>query len=348
MNRQELYNFFVRAKRPIDCFGDIKDEKELKKVYFDFVKQIHPDTAKKNEKYVSNEGFVLLQYLYKKAQEELEKGIYALRNPVDIYNAQTPLFELNIHKKDYKFYELLNEGEIADIYKGVCDKDLVVLKLCLEETDNHLLEQEYSTLKKYTHSSFPIVRDFIKINGRTGIVMDEISGVPLEDVMKKRKNGIEPLYVAWILERMFSAIGYLHSNYIVHGNLNPDNIILNGIIHNVGITGFSFHIPEANEGKNKYQIKNEDFSAPEVSKDMKVLPSSDIYSIGKLAIYMLGGNVKNNGMPINIDSRMREFIRKLVEKDYKKRSDDAWKLWDEWRELRVKIFGKPHYIPIEF
>lgn len=63
---------------------------------------------------------------------------------------------------------------------------------------------------------------------------------------------------------------------------------------------------------------------------------------------MLGGNVKNNGMPINIDSRMREFIRKLVEKDYKKRSDDAWKLWDEWRELRVKIFGKPHYIPIEF
>lgn len=347
MNRQEFYNKLVKAKRPIDCFGDVKDEKELKKVYFSLVKGIHPDTAKESEKYISNEGFLLLQYLYKQAQEELEKGIYFLKNVVDIYNAQTPLFELSVHKKDYKFYELICNGEIADIYKGVCDKDIVILKVCADEADNDLLAQEYKTLNNYSHSSFPVVRDYIKINGRAGIIMDELEGVRLEDIMERNKKGIEPKYVAWMLERLFSAVGYLHSNYIVHGNLIPENIIVNGIKHNVGITGFSFHISEANKWGN-YQIRNEDFSAPEVSKDATVLPSSDIYSIGKLAIYMLGGNIKNNGMPITIDKRVRDFIRSLVVEDYKKRSDDAWKLWDEWRKIRIEVYGKPKYIPIDF
>ena len=348
MTRQELYNMLVRAKRPIDCFGEVKNETELKKEYRRLAGLIHPDTAKPKEEYISHEGFTLLGKLYDLALEEWEKGIYNLIQPADIYEKSEPMFTLTIHGKDYKIYEMINEGEIADIYRGLCDKQVVCLKLAVDEADNDLLKQEYETLNSYSHKSIPIVRDFIKINGCSAIVMDEIEGESLLDVMQRNPNGLPAEVLMWIMERLFSAVGYLHSNYIVHGNILPENIIIDKKIHNVAMTGFSFHIPKANEKGSHYQIKNEDFSAPEVSKSSVVGPESDIYSLGKLAIYMLGGSTYNNGMPVIVDKRVREFIRKMVEKDRKKRSNDAWKLWDEWIELRNKVYGTERFKQIEF
>ena len=348
MSRQEIYNMLVRAKRPIDCFGDVKDEKALKKEYLRLAKLIHPDTANEREVYISTNGFELLNALYKSAVDEFQKGIYFLRESIDIYAKSSSLFSLDIHNRTYKFYEKIYEGEIADIYKGVCDKEIVCLKLCLDESDNDLLQKEYETLKAYSHQSLPIVRDFIKINDCAAIVMDEIKGENLVDIMKRNPKGLNPEVVMWVMERLFSAVGYLHSNYIVHSNLIPENIIINKDNHNVSISGFSFHIAEANKGKNFYKIKNEDFSAPEVSKDEPVFPQSDIYMLGKLAIYMLGGDLKTTGMPINIDVRIRSFIRKMVEEDKKKRSNDAWKLWDEWREIRRNVYGDAKFKQIKF
>lgn len=348
MTRQELYNYFVRAKRPIDCFGSVKSQKELKSIYLDYVKQIHPDTAVGRDQYISTQGFLLLQELYNKGLEELEKGIYCIKNIVDLYTKQDALFEINVHNKQYKFYELIFNGELADIYRGTCDKDLVVLKLAVDENDNELLKQEYDTLLNYSHPSIPIVRDYIKINGCSAVVMDNIDGENLVEIMKRHPKGLDIKIVAWMMERLLSVVGYLHSNYIVHGNIIPENIIVNGVTHNVSLTGFSFHVNKANEDDKHYQIRNDDFSAPEVNKTSKVNPSSDIYSLGKLFIYMLGGNISNNGLPIYIDNEVRKFIRSLVKESPLNRSDDAWKLWDEWRELRVNKVAKPHYEVVNF
>lgn len=338
----------IRAKHPIDVFGKLNNETELKKSYKELVKQIHPDTSSERDKYISTQGFQVLQDIYKRAQEELKKGIYDLIEDVDIYSKETPLFEIKVHSKNYQFFECICNGEISDIYKGLCNKEIVCLKLGIDENDNNLLKSEYEILNNYSHHSLPIVRDYIKINGCSAIVMDEIKGKNLVDIMKDNPNGLKPEIVMWVMERLFSAVGYLHSNFIIHGNIIPDNIMLNGFNHNASLTGFSFHISKANEKDAHYQIRNEDFSAPEVNKTSKVLPQSDIYSLGKLAIYMLGGSLKTNGMPLSVKAEVREFIRRMVEIDVNKRPNDAWKLWDEWRDIRVKVYGKPHYIPIEF
>ena len=62
--------------------------------------------------------------------------------------------------------------------------------------------------------------------------------------------------------------------------------------------GFSFCIPNANTSEAQYKIINDFYTAPEVKKTARVLPSSDVYSIGKIAIKLLGGDVVSNGMPI--------------------------------------------------
>lgn len=348
MTRQELYNMFVRSKRPIDCFGDVKDEAELKKVYRNFARQIHPDTASPRDKYISEQGMSILNDLYNLGLTELEQGIYSIKNILDLYQHQDPLFEIKVKGNPYKFYEQVATGEVADIYRGIADNNLVVLKIAMDEGDNALLKQEFDTLNSYTHQSMPIVRDFVKINGRAGIVMDNIEGMPLVEIMKKYPKGLDPKIVMWVMERLFSIVGYLHSNMIVHGNIIPENIIINGINHNTSLLGFSFHIPKANEKDKHYQIRSEEFSAPEVNKTSQVLPKSDIYSLGKLAIYMLGGSTFTNGMPVSVNQQVREFIRTLVVEDVDKRPIDAWKLWDDWRDIRVKAYGKPKYVPVEF
>lgn len=342
-----MYKELVSAKRPKDVFSDVKTEKELKKKYLLLAKEIHPDTAIDSEKYIATIGFSILNELYQKGIEELNQGIYNIISVIGLYEKQTPLFELNIHGKMYSFYENIYAGEISDIYRGLCDKDVVILKLALDENDNTLIKSEYDTLNNISHPSLPIVREFVKINDCAGIIMDERSGMSLAEIIEKNPNGIDEKIVAWMLERLFSVVGYLHYNKVVHGNIVPENIIVTPENHNVSLMGFSFHIFDAQEKDKKYQIFNDDYSDPKIKDKIKVNPRTDIYSIGKIAIKLLGGDINSNGMPIKIDSRVRTFIHKLVS-DYSIRSDDAWGLWDEWRKIRLEVYGKPHFTVVNF
>lgn len=348
MTKQECYNLLVKAKRPFECFGEAKTIEDLHKAYKQIAKIIHPDTAKDKDKYICNSGFAILQNLYRKAQEEFNQGIYGVVNIIDMYEKTNELFSFNSHGKTYKIYEKVFEGEVSDIYRGICDKDLICIKVGIDENDNDLIKKEYDTLNSFSHHSLPIVRDIIKINDNNSIVMDNIEGENLLDIMDRNKNGLPSEVVMWVMERLFSVVGYLHSNFIVHGNIVPENIVINKNNHNVVLTGFSFHIPKANEDGSHYQIKNDEYSAPEVNKTSKVGPESDIYSLGKLAIYMLGGNTYNNGLPISLDIEIRKFIRKLVVDDRNSRPNDAWKLWDEWIELRNKVYGTQRFKQIDF
>lgn len=348
MTKQECYNLLVKAKRPFECFGEVKTIEELHKIYKGLAKIIHPDTAEDKDKYICTSGFAILQDLYKRAQEEISSGIYGIVNIIDIYDKSKELFSFSSHGKTYRIYEKVFEGEVSDIYRGTCDKSLVSIKLGIEESDNDLIKREYETLNSFSHHSMPIVRDLIKINNNYAIIMDNIEGENLLDIMDRNKNGIPAEVVMWVMERLFSVVGYLHSNYIVHGNILPENIVINKSNHNVVLTGFSFHIPKANEDGSHYQIRNDEYSAPEVNKTSRVGPESDIYSLGKLAIHMLGGNTSNNGLPINLDLGLRQFIRKLVTEDRYARPNDAWKLWDEWIALRNRIYGTQRFKQIDF
>jgi serine/threonine protein kinase len=161
--------------------------------------------------------------------------------------------------------------------------------------------------------------------------------------MEEYPNGVDAEHVMWMLERLFSVVGYLHSNRIVHGNIKPEHVIINKKNHNVSLCGFSLCITEADKPTARYKVANEIYSPPEVSKTAQVLPCADIYAVGKLAVLLLGGDVKNNGMPAIVDENIREFVRKLVITNYKTRPNDAWELWDEVITLRKKLYKSKRF-----
>ena len=343
MTVKQIYEKLLQAKRPIEFFGEMSIADELKKEYKQYAKKIHPDIVPDKDKYIASEAFSVLNKLYNLGLSELEQGIYGIVDPVQIYKHMAPLFEITIKGELYQFYENVFEGEVGYIFKGTSANDIVYLKIAIDPYDNDLIDTEYNVLSTLRHQSLPYVEQKIMVNDTNAILMREVKGITMPELMGQYTRGVPAEHVMWMLERLLSVVGYLHSNCVVHGNIKPENIIINKDNHNVSLLGFSFCIPNANTSEAQYKIINDFYTAPEVKKTARVLPSSDVYSIGKIAIKLLGGDVVSNGMPISVDARVRAFIRKMVSSTPSDRPDDAWKLWSELAKLRTEVFGTQRF-----
>lgn len=276
-------------------------------------------------------------FLYQEAVKKIGEGC------IDKVYTSDYLFEVNVDGKKYQFFENVFEGEVAYVFKGTHDGDTVYLKLAINPEDNILLENEYDVLKMLEHQSLPVVLHKLEANDTCALIMKEVRGISMIELMKQYPKGVPCRHVMWMLERLLGVVGYLHSKGIIHGNIKPENIIVNKSNHNVTILGFSFCISNSNTEEAKYKIANDYYTAPEVCKEMTVLPSSDIYSIGKIAQELLGGDVKTSMLPNNVDSRVQAFIEKMMMASYSTRPDDAWILWSELIKLRTEVFGTERF-----
>lgn len=343
MTVKQTYESLLEAKRPFDFFGEASTAEALKKAYRQYARSIHPDIVADEDKYIADEAFALLNALYNQGLDEIGQGIYGVVDTLQIYQHMTPLFELEIGNEQYRFYENVFQGEVANIYRGVSKDAIVYLKVALDPADNDLLKTEYDTLTLLRHHSLPYVERRIKVNDSIAILMREVKGTPMTEILEQYSNGVPAEHVMWMLERLLGVVGYLHANCVVHGNIKPENIIINKANHDVGLMGFSFCIPQANQPQARYKIVNDDYTAPEVDGKARVMPCSDVYSIGKLAVALLGGDVASGGMPIALDRRIRDFIRKMLSPAKDGRPNDAWGLWRELVKLRVDVFGPKHF-----
>ena len=343
MNIKELYEKLLQAKRPIDFFGNVSSKNDLHVEFMKYVPMFDPEFAQHEDEYITGQTLSILNELYELGLDEIKHGIYSKVNPVSFFKSTTPIFEITVEDQLYQIYWCICVGEVAYIFKGASENDVVYLKMAINPEDNDLIDCEYDVLSTLRHQSLPYVEKEITINSSNTILMREVKGISMPDLMKEYQGGVPAEHVMWMLERMLSVVGYLHSNFVVHGNIKPENIIINKNNHNVSLLGLSFCIKCANMPDTHYKIVNAFYTAPEVNKTAKVLPSSDIYSIGKVAIELLGGNIETNEIPSFVDSRVREFIKKMVSLDPEDRPNDAWELWTELRKIRTAVFGNQRF-----
>ncbi len=347
MNVKQIYEKLITARRPKDFFGNIESIQELHDIYKKISKQIHPDVVSSEDAYYASEAFIMLHRLYVQGVNEYDNGLYDVKSSEEEYKKSIPIFQVNYGEKRYIFYKRLCAGEVAEIFEGVCDKNSVCIKIPISKNDSDLIKNEFEMLSKIHHQSIPYVEDKFSINNSTCFTMRKVEGVSAEELMKQYPSGVPAEHVLWMIERLLSVVGFLHIHHIVHGNIKPENLIITKKNHNVTLLGFSFAIPNANRKSAKYKIVNEFYTADEVCKSTIVEPSTDIYSIGKVAIYLLGGNVEDNSIPFNVDSRICNFVHNMVEKDKASRPNDAWKLYKELQNLRTKIYGPKRFITLD-
>jgi serine/threonine protein kinase len=248
----------------------------------------------------------------------------------------------------YEVLKFLAEGAMGRTYvvRHTLTKKLAVLKACLEISPEHeeVMLNEAQAIWDIRHYAFPAVREVLKLDdGALAIVMSYIPGPTIEQAVKQL-GPIDPIHVGWMFERLLAGLNFLHANGVVHGDLKPQNIILQPENHGAVMIDFGLAMIKPNS-KSKNIGYTEHFSPPEqLWSDRKpLIPETDLYALGMTMAYALTGKLttpEELSRMTNIPGPLTTFIRRLTDRDVLKRPN--WQKTDllsEIGEIRTKAFG---------
>lgn len=355
-NLEEFYKTICRCSVSEDVFGVIhgiteEDKLEVLKNSFRSLIKAFPViiSADKTEDYYRNEVLRIINMFREEAIEKIKKNKYGNRKLKNTSPTSMPTTIIKTKRYAFNIYSHLAIGDFSDVYYakfvGASGRtEEAAIKIATDQNNNDLLDNEVKVFNKLSHLSLPVLVDTFKTEDRCKcIVTRYINGYDLNTIMSRDwyKSGVPEEHVLWMFDRLLNVIGYMHHNGIVHGNLELSNILVVPRNHNVIPLDLVFSILDYEKGL-RYKGRN-DLSAPEVSKSSTAHPASDMYSIGKCILYLLGGDIKRKTFPSGVDKRIKKFLKNFLEEDLSKRADDAWKWLHMLIKLRTELFGKRRF-----
>ena len=145
-------------------------------------------------------------------------------------------------------------------------------------------------------------------------------------------------HVGWVLSRLLEFAAWLHQEGFVHGGFTPESLALVPQTH--GLIGWSFyHLARLGGPLTTVSDRYLDWYPPALFRDKKATGYVDVSLIQRTTIYLLG-DPSGHGVRLKktVDPRLINF---LLTPHY-----DAYTTLEEWRQLRVRLFGKPQFHPL--
>ncbi|MFC1697380.1 protein kinase [Nanoarchaeota archaeon] len=246
----------------------------------------------------------------------------------------------------YKIERLIAEGGFGKTYYGM--HTMINTPVCIKHAnhispqDEEILMEEAKAIWDLRHYGIPTIRDILKLDdGSMALVMSYIPGPTLEQIIEKN-GSLDPENVMWITERCLNILKYLHFNGVVHGDIKPQNIIIQPDTHHVTLVdyGLSLVRPTAGSESKGYTPF---FAPPEQIRGDTLLPESDFFGLGMTMIYALGGDIEKKNVPESLDDNICEFIKRFIVYDVMSRPE--WSKEDLCESIQVvrnKVFGRTH------
>lgn len=250
----------------------------------------------------------------------------------------------------YKLLNQIAEGGFGRTYRAehTVIREMVCIKDCsnVSLADTAMLVEECKVLWDLRHYALPAMRDLIqRDDGQVLLVMSYIPGLTLEKTVQNLKGPMDPESVMWISERIINALNYIHRHGVIHGDLKPQNIIVQEDKHMAVLVDFGLSAVKptsASESKGYTPF----FAPPEEVAGKPLVPESDYYSLGMTMLFALSGStehVERKMIPSDVPDEICDFIKRLIARDinsrpqYGKPGDD---LGDMIAEVRRKVFGR--------
>lgn len=244
----------------------------------------------------------------------------------------------NIIAEKYRILELLGKGGFASVYR-VRDEHLhkeYAMKI-MEECN--VAQEEALRLAGLQHEGLPMLHDVFEQDHKTYLVMELSRGDNLKHYIKKRgKLTIEETVKIGL--RIGDVLQYLHKRPIpvVHGDLKPENIMVGPDKIQLIDFGGAYLM----YSRREFFYGTPGYAAVELQRG-EILPQSDIYSFGKVLLYMLTGRegvlftselsvkqLKRYGIP----RKLCKVILKCLEKEPFGRYQSGVELTKALRELK--------------
>jgi serine/threonine protein kinase len=244
---------------------------------------------------------------------------------------------------NYRVLEAIAEGGFGVTYKGehTLTKDPVCIKHCSQVSAAHdaVLIQETKAIWDLRHYAIPVMRDLHRLDdGSLALIMSYISGPTLEQIVEK-VGKMDPETVAWISDRIFNALLYLHHHGVIHGDIKPQNVIIQPATHSVVLVDFGLAMVKPGVSTKSLGY-TPIFASPEQISGKTLLPASDYYSAGMLMTYALNGgkDMDKKRVPASVPDAMVNFIASITKKNILERPQEN--LFDEFIKVRQASFGR--------
>lgn len=196
----------------------------------------------------------------------------------------------------YEIEEEIGAGGGGVIYRAKhlrLNTDVVVKKIKEEVVNKIQVRQEADILKKLKHPYLPRVYDFLDTEDGIYTVMDFVSGINLEDAMKKHGRFSQKEVRKWA-EQLGEAVAYLHKQNppIIHSDIKPANIMLTS---SGDICLIDFNIALAMGSKSDIAVGiSARYSPPEQYRDIALYTKvTHNYTVGRQEIYSKAKGIKN-------------------------------------------------------
>lgn len=250
---------------------------------------------------------------------------------------------------DFRVIEKIAEGGFGTTYRGehVLTGMSVCIKHCsqISHQDEEILIEETKAIWDLRHFAMPAARTLLRLeDGSFALVMSFIPGYTLEQIVEKH-GALDPEHMCWIMERLLNALKYMHWHGVVHGDIKPQNIIIQPDTHTVVLVDFGLSMikPKARSDSKGY---TEHFAPPEQMSGKVLVPESDFFSLGMTLLYGVGGGleaVKQKRVPESVPDPICELIKRLIKLEVTSRP--GWQsedLFETIQEVRSASFGRSH------
>ncbi len=206
----------------------------------------------------------------------------------------------------YIIRRLIEENSFSSLWNAralFSAKELIIrflLKKDSEYNEGELtnFKQDIMSFYKIRHPNIIGMIEMDAYNGHSFIVTEFVHGKNLFQYMNSTKS-TRFEYILDIIVQITKGLDVIHTNNLVHKNINPESIWLSidndGLINAVKITNFVF-IDLKNyfdSVSNKGHIKNYEYMAPEVRKNVKnkIDKRCDQYSLGLVFFTLIVGEL---------------------------------------------------------
>ncbi|MGW4520530.1 protein kinase domain-containing protein [Amycolatopsis sp. NPDC004378] len=221
--------------------------------------------------------------------------------------------------------------------------------------------QERSILVGLRHPNLVGVHDLVVEGETVAIVMDLVGGGDLRARLNAEKT-LLPSEVARIGAGVASALAAVHQAGVVHRDVKPENVLMDGTVPRLTDFGISRLATASDLGRRSLLVGTPQYLAPELGKGLDAAPASDLYSLGILLYELCCGvtpfagqstfavirlhETAMPGRPAGVPDQLWDVLTWLLAKRPADRPESAQQVATILDALVLELMNQPLVLPL--
>jgi serine/threonine-protein kinase len=206
--------------------------------------------------------------------------------------------------------EEIGQGGAISIYKAYqpgLDRYVTIQVYPRDQVDWEQFQRQAEVAAKLRHPHLTWVTDVGQEGDQVYLVTEYVEGFTLQDALRGQPLSLEQ--AIGIVEQLASALDYVHRQGLVHGEVKPANILLQGGQHAL-LTGLGLtQITQTSAGgATSGTTGTPAYMSPEQTRGEAADARADIYALGVILYQMLTGHI-----PHEAESPLTTLVKRVNE-----------------------------------